>query len=115
MLVKTVEQRSGLSRDTLRFYERSGLITPPARTPNGYRRYDEHTLVELRFIAAAREIGFTLAQIKEAVPKLKAPPAQCAALQDGLRQRRAEIQEQMALGKRQLKRIDQLLLRLGGA
>ncbi len=114
MLVKTVEQRSGLSRDTLRFYERYGLITPPARTQNGYRRYDEHTLVELRFIEAAREIGFTLAQIKEAIPKLKAPPAQCTALLDSLRQRRAEIEEQMAQEERQLQRIDQLLQRLGG-
>lgn len=114
MLVKTVEQRSGLSRDTLRFYERSGLITPPSRTPNGYRRYDAHTLVELRFIAAAREIGFTLAQIKEAIPKLRAPPAQCEALLDSLRARREQIEAQMALEQRQLQRIDQLLLRLGG-
>ena len=35
--------------DTLRFYERSGLITPPRRLANGYRDYDEHTLAELKF------------------------------------------------------------------
>ena len=63
MQIKMLETQSGLSRHTLRFYERRGLITTPRRLPNGYRDYDEHTLFAHKFIAAAREVGFTLAEI----------------------------------------------------
>lgn len=115
MQIKWLEARSGLPRDTLRFYERTGLITPPRRLPNGYRDYDEHTLAELKFIAAAREVGFTLAEIKTAIPHLKAPPKQCRALLEGLRGRRQAVVEQLALHRRQLRRVDQLIRRFSGA
>ena len=113
MRIKQLEARSGLSRDTLRFYERSGLITPPHRLANGYRDYDEHTIVELKFIAAAREVGFTLAETKTAIPHLKAPPKRCRALLEGLRGRRQALVAQMALHRRQLQRLDQLIQRFG--
>jgi DNA-binding transcriptional MerR regulator len=99
MQIKLLEARSGLSRDTLRFYERSGLITPPRRLPNGYRDYDEHALAE----------------IKTAIPHLKAPPKRCRALLDGLRGRRMAVVEQIALQRQQLRRLDQLIRRFGGA
>jgi len=111
MQIKSLEVRSGLSRDTLRFYERSGLVTPPRRMPNGYREYDEYTLAELKFIAAAREVGFTLAEIKTAIPHLKAPPKQCHALLEGLRGRRKAVIEQLAAHRSQLRRLDQLIQR----
>ena len=111
MQKKILEARSGLPRDTLRFYERSGLITPPRRLPNGYREYDEQTLAELKFISAAREVGFTLAEIKKAIPHLKAPPDQCLDLLEGLLGRRQAVIEQIALSRRQLRRLDQLIKR----
>jgi DNA-binding transcriptional MerR regulator len=115
MRIKQLEMRSGLTRDTLRFYERGGLVTPPRRSPNGYRDYDEHTLAELKFIAAAREVGFTLAEIKTAIPHLKAPPRECQALLEGLRARRQAVQEELDLHHRQLRRLDELIRRFGGA
>jgi DNA-binding transcriptional MerR regulator len=115
MRVKQLEARSGLTRDTLRFYERAGLVTPPRRSPNGYRDYDEHTLAELKFIAAAREVGFTLAEIKPAIAHLKAPPRQCRALLEGLRARRQAVQEQLGLHRKQLRRLDELIRQFGGA
>ena len=111
MQIKTLEARSGLPRDTLRFYERSGLITQPRRLQNGYREYDEHTLAELKFISAAREVGFTLAEIKRAIPHLKAPADQCLDLLEGLLGRRQAVIEQIALSRRQLRRLDQLIKR----
>lgn len=115
MQIKMLEARSGLPRDTLRFYERGGLVTAPRRLPNGYRDYDEHTLAELKFIAAAREVGFTLAEIKTAIPHLKAPPQRCLALLEGLRGRRQAVVEQMTLQRQQLRRLDQLIRRFSGA
>jgi DNA-binding transcriptional MerR regulator len=111
MQIKTLEERSGLTRDTLRFYERSGLITAPRRLSNGYREYDEHTLAELKFISAAREVGFTLIEIKAAIPHLKEPPDRCQDLLESLGRRRLAVIEQLEACRRQLKRLDQLIRR----
>jgi DNA-binding transcriptional MerR regulator len=111
MLIKILEEKSGLSRDTVRFYEKQGLITPPDRLENGYRYYTAHTLVELRFIGLAQEIGFTLMDIKDAIPKLKAPPAHCEALVKRLKDRRASIKAEREALKKQITRIDYLIER----
>ncbi len=55
--------RTGLSVDTLRYYERLGLIGPVARTPSGRRRYGARDLSRLRFIRRAQQMGFSLAEI----------------------------------------------------
>jgi DNA-binding transcriptional MerR regulator len=111
MFVAEIERRSGLSRDTLRFYERRGLITPPVRMDNGYRRYDAHTLAELKFIDAAQSVGFTLEEIRQAIPKLKAPPAQCAELLAALHARRSAVKQEMAALRERSKRLDRLIER----
>ena len=49
MLIAQLECRSGQTRDTIRYYERLGLITRPLRGDNGYRLYDERAVVELRY------------------------------------------------------------------
>lgn len=56
-------KRSLLSRDTVRFYEKAGLLTPHVE-PNGYRVFDEHHLEFVRSIRIAQLLGFTLAEIK---------------------------------------------------
>lgn len=58
-------KRSGLSVETLRYYERRGLIPPPARLPSGYRSYPEDTLDRLIFIRRSKELGFSLDEIDE--------------------------------------------------
>jgi DNA-binding transcriptional MerR regulator len=114
MRIGELERRSGLGRDTVRFYERSGLITPPRRHANGYRDYDEHTLVELHFIRAAREIGFALDDIRIAIPSLKAPPARCETLLAKLRERREALAAEIAERQRQLRRLDTLMAKFSG-
>ena len=56
---------SEVSADTLRFYERQGLIVPASKSAAGYRLYGEDAVVRLRFIKQARECGFTLAEIEQ--------------------------------------------------
>jgi Hg(II)-responsive transcriptional regulator len=51
--------------ETIRFYERQGLIQEPPRMESGYRQYPEETVHRLRFIKRAKELGFTLREIKE--------------------------------------------------
>ena len=54
---------AGISADTLRFYERKGLLAPPRRTANGYRLYPLETLHRVRVIRSALAVGFTVSEL----------------------------------------------------
>jgi DNA-binding transcriptional MerR regulator len=58
-------RRAGVNVETLRYYERRGLLPEPARVPGGHRRYDEEAVRFLRAIKEAQAVGFTLAEIEE--------------------------------------------------
>ena len=57
----------GVKPDSVRFYERSGLLPRPARTDAGYRTYDQHSLQKLRFIKKAQALGFSLEEIRRII------------------------------------------------
>ena len=61
--------------ETIRYYEREGLMRPPQRTPSGHRAYAPGDLIRLRFIKRAQALGFTLTEIKELLA-LKVTPSQ---------------------------------------
>lgn len=70
--MKTIELKSsqlaskaGVNKETLRFYEKKGLLHKPERTVSGYRKYFQKDLDRLLFIMNAKELGFTLSEIKE--------------------------------------------------
>ncbi len=63
MLIGEVAATAGIPSQTIRFYERRGLLPAPARGANGYRVYDTSTLTRLGFIHAAQAAGLTLAEI----------------------------------------------------
>lgn len=69
MQIGELSKATGLSRDTLRFYEKRGFIRAHRR-PNGYRHYPPETAQLLEFIAMAKSLGFTLAEIGEELPAL---------------------------------------------
>jgi DNA-binding transcriptional MerR regulator len=63
MTTGQLTKATGLGRETLRFYEKNGLIPEPQRNESGYRIYPEDTPRRAEFIARAKEAGFTLAEI----------------------------------------------------
>jgi DNA-binding transcriptional MerR regulator len=65
MRVGEVAERAGVNVETLRYYERRGLLPEPDRLPSGHRRYDEDTVRFLRAIKEAQAVGFTLAEIAD--------------------------------------------------
>lgn len=65
--IGTAAKQTGLSIDAIRFYQKSGLLKPPARTSGGYRVFTETEIAQLGFIAGAQNLGFSLAEIKELV------------------------------------------------
>lgn len=70
MKTKLVTERTGLSKDTLRFYEKERLIPSPPRDVNGYRVYNEKIVEQLNMITMAKNLGFTLKEIKELIQLL---------------------------------------------
>ena len=58
-------ERAGVNPETLRYYERRGLLQPPPRTPGGYRDFPPVAVELLRFIKRAQELGFTLEEVEE--------------------------------------------------
>lgn len=63
MLIGELANAVGLPSQTIRFYERKGLLPAPERGANGYRTYDESTLARLRFVQTGQAAGLTLAEI----------------------------------------------------
>ncbi len=65
MKIGEIAKRSGVGVETIRYYEREGLLQKPERRPSGYRQYDESTLDRLEYIRQSKELGFTLTEIRE--------------------------------------------------
>jgi MerR family transcriptional regulator, copper efflux regulator len=63
--IGTLARRAGVSIDTIRYYERGGLLAPKARLASGYRRYSELEVARLRFIRRAQALGFSLKEVKQ--------------------------------------------------
>src|SRR5690606_7702304 len=69
MQIGELAAATGLSRDTLRYYEKRGLIRA-IRRPNGYRHYPEASVFLLNYVRTAQRLGFTLAEIEAELPEL---------------------------------------------
>jgi Cu(I)-responsive transcriptional regulator len=63
--IGALARRAGVGIDTVRYYERSGLLSPKARLASGYRRYGPGEVSRLRFIRRAQALGFTLKEVRE--------------------------------------------------
>lgn len=64
LLIGQLAKSAGVKSDTVRFYERTGLLARPTRTAAGYRVYDDATLKQLRFIKKAQSLGFSLDEVR---------------------------------------------------
>ncbi len=63
--VKDITKLTGVDRETLRFYEKKGLLPKPVRTDSGYRQFSPETVVRLKFVKLAQDVGFSLREITE--------------------------------------------------
>lgn len=70
---------TGTSVETVRYYERIGLMPPPGRTAGNYRAYDRGHLDRLNFIRHARGLGFEIAEIRSLLALAERPAEDCAA------------------------------------
>lgn len=65
MKIGELAHRADVGIDTVRYYERQGLLPPPQRLASGYRCYDQTSVARLRFVRRAKALGFTLVEIRE--------------------------------------------------
>jgi DNA-binding transcriptional MerR regulator len=86
---------SGFSRDTIRYYERIGLLGAPPRTDGGFRVYGEQTVKRLRVIRNARRFGFALTEIRGFMRVRDAGGAPCAEVRGAAERRLAEVDAQI--------------------
>jgi DNA-binding transcriptional MerR regulator len=82
--------------DTIRYYERAGLLPAPARTTAGYRAYDQTAVDRLRFIQGAQRLGLRLADIRDLLSVRDTGSCACGPAEDLLAQRLAEVDAEIA-------------------
>lgn len=80
--IGVVASRSGLTVDTIRFYEKQGLIEKTSRSEGGFRLYSEAAVERLRFIGRAQTLGFSLQEIRELLLLRNAPAKACRHVHD---------------------------------
>jgi redox-sensitive transcriptional activator SoxR len=110
MKVGEVAERAGVNVETLRYYERRGLLPTPDRTPSGHRRYDEETVRFLGAIKEAQAVGFTLGEIAEYLRAAR----RSAAPSEALRVRMAAKIDQIDARIAALQRMREELARVVG-
>jgi Cd(II)/Pb(II)-responsive transcriptional regulator len=109
MRIGEVAQMTGLDVETVRFYEKTGLLPAPARRGNGYRTYGAEHLERLAFIRHCRSLDMSLADIRRLLELLEKPATECTdanvLVRTQLERVRARIASLTAL-ERQLQQLD---------
>ncbi len=95
MRIGALSERSGLSRDAIRFYERVGLVESH-RSPNGYREFAAETVPWLAYVRTAQRLGFSLAEIAAHGEELREAPDSAAALTALFAEKIAVVDAKMA-------------------
>lgn len=103
MQIGELARAAGVNIQTIRFYEREGLLREPSRTPGGYRQYEQRDLDRVQFIRRNHEIGFTLAEIRELLDL----HAALEAMPRPLRRRPAEARDIVRIAKARREQIDE--------
>lgn len=98
----------GVNLQTVRFYERQGLLPKPPRSTGGYRMFEPEMVRRIRFIKRAQELGFTLAQVKELLALRLDPGTTCADVRGRAQAKLSDVDQKI----RDLRGIRRTLSRL---
>ena len=109
MKIAEFEKKVGLSRDTLRYYEKIGVLTPPHREENGYRQYGKVQLEELAFIQKGKAIGFDLSTICEGYRRFKVEGRLCPEFVKQLQDKKAMFNTRISEANQAITEIDSML------
>lgn len=110
LTIGEVGKRAAVHIETLRYYERRGLIPKPRRSPSNYRLYSGETVRRVAFVKRAQELGFSLQDIKELLSLRAAPKARCTDVRMRAEAKMRDIDEKL----RTLRRMRRALAGLVG-
>ncbi len=96
MKIGELAEKAGVSTQTVRFYERSGLLSAPARRANGYREYGREALAEIAFLRECRNAGFTLREIGHLGRLSPKDATTCTEMSEFLRRKIAGVDRKIA-------------------
>lgn len=109
LTIGQVARRAKIGVETVRFYEREGLIGKPPRRPSGYRQYEPAVVDRLRFIRRAKELGFTLREIKELLELKLDTDSTCAEVKGRAEAKIEDIEAKIAALRKMRKALCKLL------
>ena len=96
MRIGELARRTGVTVETIRWYEKAGLIEPPPRSASNYRDYDAASLARLSFIRRGRDLGFSLDQIAELMTLARDRDGNCNDIAEIARSHLATIDHKIA-------------------
>jgi len=103
--------QGGVNLETIRYYERRGLLPKPPRTPGGYRTFDAEAVRRLRFIKQAQALGFSLKEVRELLALRLDPRSSCADVRRRAEAKIADIEQKL----RALRAMRKVLVRITAA
>ena len=108
LTIGKVATLSGTTPDTLRFYEREGLVVP-SKGSNGYRRYGDDALHRIYFIRHAQLCGFTLAEIREMLLLRKQDSACCIDVRSLTIEKKLQLEQKIRMLQTMSRALDDLI------
>ncbi len=113
MRIGELAKTAGVTPDTIRYYEREGLLPPPERTPSGYRDYRTEVVDDLQFIKKAQALGLKLSAVREVLEISSGGKPPCEHVRATVTERLAEVDQRLrelrtlrATLRETLKRLD---------
>ena len=114
MTIGELARRAGVNTQTIRFYERVGLMPEPKRRASGYRQYPPAMIERVRFIRAAKEVGFTLEDIGGLLSLRVRRGASCSAVRRRAEAKLADIDAKLTQLRRMRDVLAQMVESCGG-
>lgn len=95
MKVKEIAEAAGVNPDTVRFYTREKLLSPTRNPDNNYQQFDAEDLRRLRFARKARQLGFSLPEIRQILDQADDHNSPCPMVRDVFQQRLADVEREI--------------------
>jgi len=108
LTIGKVAEKAGVGVETVRFYERKGLVAQPPKRGSGFRRYPTEAVERIRFIQSARTLGFTLKEISELLALRVEPSTTCGDIQARADAKVEEIDRKVRELRRMKKALQEL-------
>lgn len=96
MQIGQLAKRAGVPIDTVRYYERNGILPAPERQASGYRAYDDRDVERLRFLRRAKALGFTLVEIRDLLALSVSRSDDMAGLKATASEKLADVERKLA-------------------